>query len=198
MKPMTENYDGSNEPSALFNGEIIVIDTLDAADAAVAYLSQQSILGFDTETKPAFSSADSRIRKVALLQLADDKRAYLFRLNKTGLPKNLAKLLGNKQVMKIGAAIHDDIRKLRKLRLFQAENFVDLQNMVADYGIEHKSLKKMAEIVLQINISKGQRLTNWESETLTVPQQRYAATDAWVCREIYLKLTTVCLQTKVY
>ncbi|MDR0295038.1 MAG: 3'-5' exonuclease domain-containing protein 2 [Prevotellaceae bacterium] len=195
---MTENYDGSNEPSALFNGEIIVIDTLDAADAAVAYLSQQSILGFDTETKPAFSSADSRIRKVALLQLADDKRAYLFRLNKTGLPKNLAKLLGNKQVMKIGAAIHDDIRKLRKLRLFQAENFVDLQNMVADYGIEHKSLKKMAEIVLQINISKGQRLTNWESETLTVPQQRYAATDAWVCREIYLKLTTVCLQTKVY
>ena len=189
MKAMMENYDGENENPALFTGEIIVIDTLDSIDEAVDYLSQQSLLGFDTETKPAFNSADSRIRKVALLQLADDKRAYLFRLNKTGLPKNLARLLSNKQVMKIGAAIHDDIRVLRKLRHFSPENFVDLQNMVADYGIEHKSLKKMAEIVLQLNISKGQRLTNWESESLTEPQQRYAATDAWVCREIYLKLT---------
>ena len=190
MKLMTENYDGANEPATLFKGEIMVIDMLNAVDAAVAYLSQQSLLGFDTETKPAFSSADSRSRKVALLQLADDKRAYLFRLNKIGLPKNLAKLLSNKQVMKIGAAVHDDIRRLHKLRFFQAENFLDLQNIVANYGIEQKSLKKMAEIVLQINISKGQRLTNWESERLTEPQQRYAATDAWVCREIYLKLMT--------
>jgi len=189
MRQMTENYDGANEPATLFNGKIIVIDTLSAVDAAVAYLSQQSLLGFDTETKPAFSAADSRIRKVALLQLADDKRAYLFRLNKIGLPKNLVKLLCNEQVLKIGAAIHDDIRILRKLRYFSPKNFIDLQNIVADYGIEQKSLKKMAEIVLQANISKGQRLTNWESESLTEPQQRYAATDAWVCREIYLKLT---------
>ena len=190
MRLMTENYDGTNEITTSFEGKIIVVDTLNAVDAAIAYLSQQSLLGFDTETKPAFSSADSRLRKVALLQLADDKRAYLFRLNKTGLPKQLTKLLADKTIMKVGAAIHDDIRLLNKLRHFQAENFVDLQNMMADYGIEHKALKKMAEVVLNIHISKGQRLTNWEADSLTEPQQRYAATDAWVCREIYLKLVT--------
>ena len=189
MKPMTENYDGANEPASYFNGKIIVVDTIDAVDAAVAYLSQQSILGFDTESKPAFNSADSRNRKVALLQLADDKRAYLFRLNKIGFPKQLTKLLGNKQVLKVGAAILDDIRFLNKLRFFSAENFLDLQKIVGDYGITQKSLKNMAEIVLQFHISKGQRLTNWESEQLTAAQQRYAALDAWVCREIYVKLT---------
>ena len=190
MKETTENYDGANEPAISFEGEIIVIDTIEAVDAAVAYLSQQSLLGFDTETKPTFISDDNHIHKVALLQLADNKRAYLFRLNKTGLPKSLARLLSNKQVMKVGVAIHDDIRTLNKLRYFKAENFVDLQKIVANYGIVHKGLKKLAEVVLQGTISKKQRLTNWESETLTEPQLRYAATDAWVCREIYLKLTT--------
>jgi len=188
MNPMTENYDGVNEISTFFEGKIIVVDTLNALDAAVTYLSRQNLLGFDTETKPAFSAADSRLRKVALLQLADDKRAYLFRLNKTGLPKQLTTLLANKEIMKVGAATHDDIRLLNKLRRFQAENFLDLQNIIERYGLMHKSLKKMAEAVLQIHISKGQRLTNWEADKLTDPQQRYAATDAWVCREIYLKL----------
>ena len=188
MKLTTENYDGANEPATSFNGEIIVIDTLDAVDAAVEYLSRQSLLGFDTETKPAFNSADSRMRKVALLQLAGEKRVYLFRLNKIGLPKQVTRLLANEKVMKVGAAIHDDIRMLNKLTAFLPENFVDLQKMMVDYGIEHKALKKMAEIILHINISKGQRLTNWESERLTDAQQRYAATDAWVCREIYVEL----------
>jgi len=188
MKPMMENYDGANEPAISFDGKIFVIDTINAVDAAVAYLSQQSLLGFDTETKPSFNPEDSRIHKVALLQLADDKRAYLFRLNKIGFPKQLAALLANKQIMKVGAAIHDDIRLLRKLAYFSPENFLDLQNIIERYGIPHKSLKKMAEAVLHIHISKGQRLTNWEADRLTEPQQRYAATDAWVCREIYLKL----------
>ncbi len=186
-----ENYDGVNELTTSFNGEIIVVDTIKAVDAAVDYLSQQNMLGFDTETKPAFNAFESRIRKVALLQLSDDKRAYLFRLNKIGLPHEVISLLICPQILKIGAAIHDDIRTLNKLNAFQAENFIDLQKMVGDYGIEHKGLKKMAEIVLGIHISKGQRLTNWESEVLTESQQRYAATDAWVCREIFLKLKTM-------
>ncbi len=191
MKLRTEDYDGVAETTTSFDGEIIVIDKPEAIADAVAYLSQQPLLGFDTETRPAFNSAESRSRKVALLQLSDDKRAYLFRLNKTGLTPEICALLANRKITKIGAAIHDDIRTLNRLCDFTPNAFFDLQKMVGDYGIEHKGLKKMAEVVLGINISKGQRLTNWESETLTPPQQRYAATDAWVCREIFLRLQTM-------
>ncbi len=191
MKQKTEHYAGVNETTTSFGGKIIVIDRLDDMAEAVDYLAQQSLLGFDTETRPAFNSAESRTRQVALLQLSDDQRAYLFRLNKLGLPAPLRSLLNNNKIKKIGAAIHDDIRILNKLGTFSPASFLDLQKMMADYGIEHKGLKKMAELVLNINISKGQRLTNWESETLSAAQQRYAATDAWVCREIYLKLLTM-------
>ena len=46
----------------------------------------------------------------------------------------------------------------------------------------------MAAIILGIRISKTQQLSNWEAEKLSEAQQSYAATDAWVCREMYLKL----------
>jgi ribonuclease D len=61
--------------------------------------------------------------------------------------------------------------------------------MVSKFGIKELSVKKMAAIILGVRISKAQRLTNWEAKTLTQSQQIYAATDAWICREIYLKLT---------
>ncbi len=195
MRQRTENYDGVAETTSSFDGKIIVIDQLEEVTEAVEYLSKQTVLGFDTETRPAFNSAESRTRKVALLQLSDDKRAYLFRLNKIGLPESVCALMANKKIEKIGAAIHDDIRTLNKLTPFNAAGFSDLQKMMADYGIEHKGLKKMAEVVLNINISKGQRLTNWECEKLTDAQQRYAATDAWVCREIFMKLKTMPKKT---
>ena len=43
----------------------------------------------------------------------------------------------------------------------------------------------MSAIILGYKISKTQQLSNWEAETLSESQQLYAATDAWVCREMY-------------
>ena len=64
----------------------------------------------------------------------------------------------------------------------------DLQKIVWEYGIKDKSVKKMAAIILGVRISKTQQLSNWEAEHLSEAQKKYAATDAWVCREMYLKL----------
>ena len=46
----------------------------------------------------------------------------------------------------------------------------------------------MAAIVLGVRVSKSQQLSNWEAETLSDAQVNYAAVDAWVCRQMYLKL----------
>ena len=102
--------------------------------------------------------------------------------------RRLCNLMANEKVIKVGAAIHDDIRGLQKHNDFRPASFVDLQKIVWEWGIRDKAVKKMAAIILGIRISKTQQLSNWEAENLSESQCKYAATDAWVCREMYLKL----------
>ena len=173
---------------ATFPGEIVVVDEPGPLmDQAVKYLKKQTVLGFDTETRPTFSP-DQHSTGTALLQLSGDRKAYLFRLKKCGLPRALASVLANPSVVKVGAATLDDVRGLQKITKFSPKGFVDLQNMVWEYGIRDKSVKKMTAIILGVKISKAQQLSNWEADHLSDGQQRYAATDAWVCREMYLRL----------
>ena len=173
---------------ASFPGKIQVIDCVGAEfNRAIAYLRSQKIIGFDTETRPCFSPDQPRYG-VALLQLSGPEKAYLFRIKNMGMHRRLCNLLADKRIIKVGAAIHDDIRGLQKLREFEPGSFVDLQKIVWEYGIKDKSVKKMTAIILGFRISKTQQLSNWEAEALSESQCKYAATDAWVCREMYLKL----------
>jgi len=173
---------------ASFPGTIEVIDTDgEAFHRALRYLKRQRVLGFDTETRPTFTP-EQHANGTALLQLSGSGKAFLFRLQTLGLPRPLASILANPSIIKVGAATLDDVRGLQKLTKFVPKGFVDLQNIVWEYGIRDKSVKKMTAIILGVKISKAQQLSNWEAERLSESQQRYAATDAWVCREMYLKL----------
>lgn len=171
-----------------FPGQIVLVDQEDEVfEGAIRYLKRQKLLGFDTETRPTFSP-DQHSSGTALLQLSGGGKAYLFRLKKLGLPRKLAAILANPRILKIGAATMDDVRGLQKITRFSPKGFVDLQSLVWEYGIRDKSVKKMTAIILGVKISKAQQLSNWEAEHLSDSQMRYAATDAWVCREMYMKL----------
>lgn len=169
-------------------GKIVVIDSVGAEfNRAIAYLRNQKVIGFDTETRPTFSPDQPRY-SISLLQLSGPDKSFLFRINKIGMHRRLCNLLSSDKVIKVGAAIHDDIRGLQKHRDFIPAGFVDLQKIVWEWGIRDKAVKKMAAIILGIRISKTQQLSNWEAEKLSESQCKYAATDAWVCREMYMKL----------
>ena len=173
---------------ASFPGKIYVIDTVGAEfNRAIAYLRSQKVIGFDTETRPTFTPSQPRYG-VSLLQLSGPDKAFLFRVNSLGMHRRLCNLMASDKIIKVGAAIHDDIKGLQKLHHFVPESFVDLQKIVWEWGIRDKSVKKMAGIILGFRISKTQQLSNWEADKLSESQCRYAATDAWVCREMYLKL----------
>ena len=170
-------------PAAEFGGEIIVVDDDASLDEAVEYLRRQPVLGFDTETRPSFTK--HVVNRVALLQLSTRERCDLIRLC---CLKNTAKalsLLEDGRITKIGAAVKCDAVSLSRLRRFTPAGFIDLQQEVESVGIENKSLRKMAAIVLGKRVSKAQRLSNWEASSLTRQQQLYAATDAWICLKIY-------------
>ncbi len=125
---------------------------------------------------------------MSLIQLANENLACLFRINRIGLPEELAGLLADPDVTKTGVAIHDDLKSLKNIRRFSPSGFIDLQSYVRDFGIQSAGLKKLSAIVLGFRISKQQQVTDWEAETLTEAQAVYAATDAWVCHQIYIKL----------
>ena len=172
-------------PLRAFEGPITVVTSKDGDYAeAIDYLRNQSIIGFDTETRPCFSHGAPQ-NKMALLQLSGKDKAYLFRLHHIGLPKEICKIFNDPKIIKVGAAVSDDIRGLNKYTKFSPKSFVDLQQIVKDYGINDKSVRKMAGIILGIKVSKAQQLSNWEAAQRSGAQLKYAATDAWVCREMY-------------
>lgn len=190
---MTKHYSESvtddelrNLPLLQFSGKVTLVDSMQKFRQVIGDIGRPAILGFDTETRPSFKKGQRH--KVSLLQLADENRAWLFRLNMIGLPPELTALLADERIVKTGVAIHDDIKALRLLTQFEPGGFVDLQTVVADHGIKQLGLKKLSAIILGYSISKSQQTSNWEAPALTEPQQLYAATDAWVCRRIYLAL----------
>lgn len=170
-----------------FEGEIIVVDNYKTFRRLIPRLMNPGVLGFDTETRPSFKKG--RKNKVSLIQLANNEIACLFRINRIGIPDELITILSNPSIIKAGVAIHDDIKFLKGVRKFNPEGFIDLQGFVKDYGIQSSGLKKLAAIILGFRISKRQQVTDWEASELSEAQQIYAATDAWVCHEIYKKLT---------
>ena len=180
------NEDVTALPAVQYEGEIVVVDTPQTLSEACDHLAQQSIIGFDTETRPSFTAGV--VNKVALLQLYGGGKCFLIRLNKVQMSKSLTDILHTPNILTLGAAVKNDILGLNKLRHFTAGGFVDLQDIVEKYNIKDKSLRKISGIVLGRKVSKAQRLSNWEAKLLTPQQQIYAATDAWVCVEIYKAL----------
>lgn len=169
-----------------FKGKIHIVQTPQEAERAVSYLKQFTLLGIDSETKPSFKKGHNN--KVALVQISSENEAFLFRINQTGLTLPLIMLLENPSITKVGLSLKDDFHKLHECAPFQPRGIVELQEFVRLFGIEEMSLQKIYAILFKQKISKRQQLSNWEADELTIPQQQYAAIDAWACLQIYNRL----------
>lgn len=201
MSHITENIQGPHEmvvsilkdelanlPVAECPARIIIVDTPEAAQAAAKVLSNEKVIGFDTETKPCFKRGVSN--NVALLQLSTHNTCYLIRLNKIGLTPEIKSILENPDIIKIGVSIHDDFHQMQKLYELEPSGFIDLQKYVKEFNILDNSLARIYGILFGKRISKNQRLTNWEADHLSQAQQEYAALDAISCIQIYDYLNT--------
>ncbi|MDR1347292.1 MAG: 3'-5' exonuclease domain-containing protein 2 [Prevotellaceae bacterium] len=172
-----------------FDGEIIIVDTLKKLDEAIAYLKNQSYIGFDAEARPQFIKGSKR--HISLLQFATNSKAFLIRIDIIGFNKQITDIFENREIIKIGSGMTDDMHALKKMKRFNPVGFIDLQYYTKEFGIKDNSLRKITAIVLGFRISKSQRLSNWGKNEYTNAQKRYAATDAWVCYEIYRQLNKI-------
>lgn len=179
-------------PLVEFSGNTVVINDFEQAAKAVSAIREaNTLIGFDTETKPAFQKGVTH--KVALVQLSVNNTAYLFRLNRMkGVGEDLKGLLEDPNYIKVGLATPDDFNNMRKWDpTLDPKGVIEIQNLVKGYGIEEMSLAKIYGILFGLKISKRQRLTNWEAEPLTDKQIAYAAFDAIACVQIYNELLTM-------
>jgi ribonuclease D len=185
MIPYSISKEEVNElPLGQFDGEIYLIEHIDQVDEAVDFLEGQTLIGFDTETKPSFRKGE--FNHVSLLQLSTTEQAFLFRLNKIGFPDSLRNLMEKENLVKIGAAVNDDLKGLGKLTdSFYPQSFFDLNDELKKVGFHNVGVRNLSAMVLKIRISKSEQVSNWEAEMLTEKQQRYAATDAWACMKIF-------------
>ena len=176
----------SDLPRVTFPGKIVVVLTESEAQKAVDFLLSAVILGIDSETRPVFKKGQHH--KVALLQVSTKDVCFLFRLNLIGMPSCIVRLLEDTTILKVGLSLHDDFMMLHQRRDFKIGRFIDLQNMVSEFGIEDLSLQKLYANLFHERITKRQQLSNWEAPILTEQQKIYAATDAWTCIQIYERL----------
>lgn len=170
-------------PVTTFSGPITLVETAATARTALRALAKEAVVGFDTETRPSFRKG--QLHNMALMQISTPERCFLFRINKIGISDELKAFIENPSVLKIGLSLQDDFSVLRRSTQCEPQGFVDLQKMVKDFEITDTSLKKIYAILFGRRISKAQRLTNWEADSLTPQQQAYAALDAVACLDIY-------------
>lgn len=179
-------------PLKEFQGNAVTVINLEQAEIAVRQIRESGYpVGFDTETRPSFHKGVTH--RVSLVQLSIGHFCYLFRLNKLGgLPQCLQDLLEDPEVTKVGLSTPDDFKMLRVWTPeLKPQGFVELQQLVARYGIEERSLAKIYGLLFGLKLSKRQRLTNWEADQLSDKQKAYASLDAIACVEIYNKLTSM-------
>jgi ribonuclease D len=196
MTTRKESHNGSNSitheeitglPLKTFSGKIVLVKDVKTLPKVFKEIERYPVVGFDTETRPSFKKGQIYI--VSLLQLATPKKAFLIRLSHTGLTKEITDFLENESILKAGVGIRDDVKALHKLNKFKAAGFVELSTLAKNAGLQVESVKKLTGLLLGFRISKGAQTSNWDAERLTTKQLEYAATDAWVCLEIYKKLT---------
>ncbi len=176
-------------PLGAYDGKIELITDRKELDSVFKEIQKHKVVGFDTETRPSFRKG--QVYDVSLIQLALENKVFVIRLNHTGVTEEMIPLFESKKIIKPGIGIRDDVRLLQKLKRFQAEGFFELTHLSKEAGFEVESVKKLTALLLGFRISKTAQTSNWEAETLTEKQLQYAATDAWVCLQIYQRLKAI-------
>jgi len=178
-------------PMVRYEGEVRLVRSREELADTLDLLAREELLGFDTETRPSFRKG--RVNQPSLIQLAAPDRIFLVQLAFVPFGEGLAALLENEKIIKVGVGIEDDMRELGRLHPFERAGVVDLGDVARSLKLPTQGLRNMAANLLGWRISKGSRCSNWSLPDLSPRQIAYAATDAWVGRELYLKMRAVGL-----
>ncbi len=186
IAPAISREDMAALPVRRYEGRVCVVATRTELADALDDIRQEQVVGFDTETRPAFTKGERYMP--ALVQVATARAVYLFQLRRVDVIPGIAALLSEPRLVKAGVAVARDLLELKEVFAFAEKNVVDLGVVGRRRGLEQTGVRNLAGIFLGCRVPKGARTSNWAAATLSEAQIAYAATDAWICRELYLRL----------
>lgn len=172
-------------PILQYDGPVHLVTTEAGLHSAHEAIRHERVIGFDTETRPTFKKGQSHLP--ALVQIAGSQAVYLFQLQRLDCSQVLTAIFDNPHLLKAGLAVSRDLSDLQKLFPFKPANMLDLGDVAGLVGYEQTGLRNLVGIFLRGRITKGAQTSNWAAPTLNSRQITYAATDAWACRQLYLK-----------
>ncbi len=174
-------------PLFRYEGPVTVVRDKDELRDALDYMEEERLLGFDTESRPCFRKGV--INSPSLVQIACSDMVFLIQLRFVPLGEELAALLSDNYRIKAGVAIGDDMRLLSRLFPFTGAGLVDLGEVARSKGLTTRGLRTLAANFLGIRVSKSAQCSNWELSDLSQQQISYAATDAWISRQVYERMS---------
>jgi ribonuclease D len=175
----------SELPIGRYEGSVSIVAAPSDLQRAMQDICQESVIGFDTETRPAFRPGESYLP--SLVQFATASAVYLLQVQQHDYSPAMREIFSSAQIIKAGVSVADDLRNLKKLVEFEESAVVDLGKVAKRHGLKQTGVRNLAGIFLGMRIPKGAKTTNWAAPRLTPQQIVYAATDAWACRELYLR-----------
>jgi ribonuclease D len=178
----------SSLPVRRYEGKVSLVETLRELEEARADIRQERVVGLDTETRPSFKKGE--VHLPCLVQAATAQAVYLFQLSRLDVFPTLVELLAKPDVVKTGVGLAHDLRQLKLVFPFAVENVIDLGVIARRRGLGQTGVRNLAGMLLGFRIPKGNRTSNWAAPRLSPAQITYAATDAWACRELYLRFET--------
>jgi ribonuclease D len=172
-------------PLRRYCGEVCFVDSETALARATADFEHERVVGFDTETRPSFVKGEHYLP--SLVQVATARAVFIFPLRYRESHRVLAMLLDLPRIVKAGVAVGRDVQELKELFDFAGHNVVDIGRLARRAGLEQTGVRNLAGLLLGFRVPKGAKTTNWAAARLTPVQIEYAATDAWVSRELMLE-----------
>lgn len=182
---MISREEMSELPLQRYDGPVHLLASPSDLEHALQDLRRESVIGFDTETRPAFRRGESYLP--SLVQLATADAVYLVQVQRGNYSDTMREIFSSETMIKVGVSVRDDLRNLKNLFEFEDNAVVDLGKIARRHGLKQTGVRNLAGIFLGVRIPKGAKTTNWAARRLTPQQITYAATDAWVCRELYLR-----------
>jgi len=166
---------------ALGPENIVEVSTPEGARRVARELSKETVVGFDTESKPTFKKGQVS-QGPHVVQFATLKRAYVVLLHEKETRRVVASLIGMKSLKKIGFGLIDDVRRIRTKLHVKPRSVFDLETLFSKKGYGRGvGVKVGVAIALGKQFHKSKRVStsNWASRHLSDKQLMYAANDAY-------------------
>ncbi|KAH3744900.1 3-5 exonuclease [Pelomyxa schiedti] len=162
--------------------------TEDELSAVVGRLRTSGVVGLDVEW-----GGSSPCSPVGVIQLCGETDCIVLWVEVASvLPNCIGELLSDPNLLKSGVGIHSDTKRIWAKFHTLTYPCVDMQVLAIHYGYADNgtSLRALAQTILGLSVEKHNsiRCGNWCSFPLLPEQLAYAATDAWVSRELLVHL----------